>query len=350
VERWCVHGISAHWRGRTDLDVARVVGEHCQGFGVPIYKYTATVTRVRILQQRRYLTAHCSSIDSIGPRKVKNFHSAVRLSSVVLATVTATATAMAFAAPADAASGTVKCPSSACVQVASGLGAQLADAVPDNKGSVYVTYGTGVLQKVVLATGSLSTVASGLGNLRGVAIAGRYAYVVSFDGTIQKVTLSTGAHRTLATGLPPLFGVARNGDTTYVTDEANQLVAVPDGGSPHVVATVGFSEGIAFDASGAAYTASMGLNQIVRTNVTTGATQVLATEDYEPTSISVGKDGQVYFLGDEVERLNPTTGVQTDVTEIVGINPFEFSLATSGDAYAADGTGGLWEIKDLIGR
>ena len=117
-----------------------------------------------------------------------------------------------------------------------------------------------------------------------------------------------------------------------------------------MVAKFGFSEGIAFDAAGAAYTAAMGLNEIVRTDVATGATQVLASEDYEPTSISVGRDGLVYALvGDEVVRLNPSIGVQSDVTEIDGINPFEFSLAASGNAYAVYGTG-LWKITDLIAR
>jgi streptogramin lyase len=274
-----------------------------------------------------------------------NSNSAVRFSSLALAV----AAVVALAAPADAASANVDCPSSACVQVASGLGDAYALA-PDNQGAVYVTYGEGVLRKVTLATGSVSTVATGLGNLRGLAVSGGSAYVASFDGTLQQVNLTTGSHRTLASGLSSLFGVGRYGNTTYATDGQGRLIAVPDGGSAHVVATVGFSVGIAFDAAGNAYTASMGANEIVRTDVATGATRSLAEADYEPTSISVGSDGLVYFeVGGEVVRLNPITGVESNVTELENINGFEFALATSGNAYEVyDDV--LWQINDLIGR
>lgn len=274
-----------------------------------------------------------------------NAKSAVRFSSLVVAV----AAVVALAAPANAASGNIECPSSACVQVAGGLGDAYALA-PDNQGAVYVTYGEGVLRKVTLATGAVSTVATGLGNLRGLAVSGGSAYVASFDGTLQQVNLATGSHRTIASGLPSLFGVGRYGNTTYVTDGDGRLVAVPDGGSARVVATVGFSLGVAFDAAGHAYTASMGANEIVRTDLATGATRSLAEVDYEPTSISVGSDGLVYFeVGDEAVRLNPATGVQSNVGEIDGVNGFDFALATSGNAYEVY-DGELWQINDLIGR
>jgi len=217
---------------------------------------------------------------------------------------------------------------------------------------VYLAYSGGDLLKLDLATGALDTVATGLGNLRGVAVAGGSAYITSFDGTLQQVTLATGSRRTLAAGLPSLFGVARSGSTTYVTDTNGEIVAVPDGGSPRVVATgLGFSYGLAFDKAGVAYTADMMTGRILQTNVATGATRVLASQAYEPTSISVGGDGLVYFeVAGEVKRVNAATGVQSHVTNIVGINSFSFWLAASGDAYTTGSGGGLWRISGLTSR
>ncbi|MGW7541606.1 hypothetical protein ACWGKQ_10890 [Streptomyces sp. NPDC054770] len=272
--------------------------------------------------------------------------------ALALGALLASGATMTLAAPAVAAPGVVKCPSTDCVQVAPAAGSPVAVA-PDNAGAVYLAYSGGDLLKLDLATGALDTVTTGLGNLRGVAVAGGSAYITGFDGTLQQVSLATGSRRTLAAGLPALFGVARFGTTTYATDTNGEIIAVPDGGTPRVVATgLGFSYGLAFDKAGLAYTADMGLGRILQTNVATGTTRVLADETYEPTSISVGGDGLVYFqVGNEVKRVNPATGVQSHVTDIVGVNAFSFSLAASGDAYTAGSSGdGLWRITGLTSR
>lgn len=259
---------------------------------------------------------------------------------------------MALSAPAVAATGDITCPSTACVRIAPAAGAPVAIA-PVDAGTAYLAYSGGDLLKLDLATGALTTVTTGLGNLRGVAVADGNAYITAFDGTLQQVTLATGARRTLAAGLPSLFGVARFGTTTYVTTGNGEIVAVPDGGTARVVATgLGFSYGLAFDEAGLAYTADMGQGRILQTNVATGATRVLASESYEPTSISVDGNGLVYFMvGDEVKRVNPVTGVQSHVTNLRGINGFSFSLAASGEAYMAGGANdGLWRISGLTSR
>jgi len=272
--------------------------------------------------------------------------------ALALGALLASGATMTLAAPAVAATGDVKCPSTDCLRIAPAAGSPVAIA-PDNAGAVYLAYSGGDLLKLDLATGALSTVTTGLGNLRGVAVADGSAYITSFDGTLQQVTLATGSRRTLAAGLPALFGVARFGTTTYVTDTNGEIVAVPDGGTSRVVATgLGFSYGLAFDKAGLAYTADMGQGRILQTNVATGTTRVLASETYEPTSISVGGDGLVYFLvADEVKRVNAATGVQSHVTNLVGINAFSFSLAASGDAYTTGSGGdGLWRIAGLTSR
>ncbi|MEU9896063.1 hypothetical protein ACIBCS_01335 [Streptomyces phaeochromogenes] len=273
--------------------------------------------------------------------------------ALALGALLASGATMTLAAPAVAAAGDVNCPSTDCVRIAPAAGSPVAIA-PDNAGAVYLAYSGGDLLKLDLASGALTTVTTGLGNLRGVAVAGGSAYITNFDGMLQQVDLATGSRRTLAAGLPSLFGVTRVGTTTYVTDGKGEIVAVPDGGTPRVVATgLGFSYGIAFDKAGAAYTADMMTGRILQTNVTTGTTRVLASQAYEPTSISVGGDGLVYFLvAGEVKRVNPVTGVQSHVTNINGINSFSFSLAASGDAYTTGNGGGegLWRIAGLTSR
>jgi hypothetical protein len=233
------------------------------------------------------------------------------------------------------------------VPIVAGLGA-VSGAVSDDAGSVYLTYGSGELRRVTLATGATSTVATGLGNLRGVAVAGGNAYIAGFGGALQQVSLATGSRRTLAAGLPSLYGVARAGTTTYVSAANGEILAVPDGGSPRVVAAgLGFSYGIALDNAGFAYTADMGTGNIQQTNLTTGATRTLFVANYEPTSISVGNDGLIYFLaGDGVDRVNPTTRVESHVAGVI-LSMFEFALAPSGAAYTVDGPGSLWQINGL---
>ncbi|MFJ5264845.1 hypothetical protein ACIQAC_30730 [Streptomyces sp. NPDC088387] len=272
--------------------------------------------------------------------------------ALALGALLASSGAIALATPAVAAVGTVKCPSTDCVRIAPAAGSPVAIA-PDNAGAVYLAYSGGDLLKLDLATGALDPVTTGLGNLRGAVVADDSAYITSFDGTLQQVTLATGARRTLAAGLPALFGVARFGNTTYATSIDRQIIAVPDGGTARVVATgTGFSQGIAFDKAGLAYTADMMTGRILQTNLATGTTRVLASQTYEPTSISVGGDGLVYFqVGDEVKRVNATTGVQSHVTNIVGINSFGFTLTASGDAYTTgSGSDGLWRINGLTSR
>ncbi|MFI6274051.1 hypothetical protein [Streptomyces sp. NPDC050988] len=272
--------------------------------------------------------------------------------ALALGALLASGATMTLAAPAVAAAGDVRCPSADCVSIAPAAGSPVAIA-PDNAGAVYLAYSGGDLLKLDLASGALTTVTTGLGNLRGVAVDGGSAYITNFDGMLQQVDLATGSRRTLASGLPSLFGVARVGTTTYVTDGKGEIVAVPDGGTARVVATgLGFSYGLAFDKAGLAYTADMMAGRILQTNVATGATRVLAGQAYEPTSISVGGDGLVYFMvAGEVKRVNAATGVQSHVTNIVGINSFSFSLAASGDAYTSGaGHDGLWRISGLTSR
>ncbi|MFF2524109.1 SMP-30/gluconolactonase/LRE family protein [Streptomyces liangshanensis] len=247
----------------------------------------------------------------------------------------------------------ITCPSTSCQRLASGLGEPVT-SVLDGAGNAYITYVNGDLRKVALASGATTTVARGLGNLRGVDLDGAGgAYVGDFDGNLRKVDLATGSQELLASGLGPLHGIVHGAGVTYATGGAGKLYEVRPGRAVRVVASgLGLSQGIALDAKGLAYTADMMTGRILQTDLTTGTVKSLAKEQYEPTSISVGSDGQVYFaVGSEVTRLNPVTGQAVAIATLRGLNSVFFKVDRNGDAYATDvagGGGSLWRIAGLV--
>ncbi|MFE4640058.1 hypothetical protein [Streptomyces sp. NPDC056730] len=250
----------------------------------------------------------------------------------------------------------ITCPSSSCTSLVTGLGEPV-DAAYGTGDNAYLTYQNGELRTVNLVTGARSTVAAGLGNLRGIALDGTgsgSAYVGDFDGNLREVDLATGRRRLLASGLGALHAIAHSGTTIYATGGSGKLYEVQESGTVRVVASgLGLSQGIALDGRGGAYTADMFTGRILRTDLTTGATRTVATQFYEPTSISVAADGQVYFaVGNEVTRLNPDTGVGTRVASVRGLNFFAFELDRNGNAYTTQvtGTGSLWKIANLVPR
>ncbi|MGW6740010.1 SMP-30/gluconolactonase/LRE family protein [Streptomyces sp. NPDC055025] len=258
---------------------------------------------------------------------------------------------LAVSPSAAAAVTVVNCPSSACTQVAGGLGEPVGSAY-DANGHAYITYQNGDLREVELATGATSTVARGLGNLRGIDLDGEGgAYVGDFDGNLLKVDLGTGSRELLASGLGPLHAIVHSAGTTYATGGSGKLYELAPGGSVRVVASgLGLSQGIALDGEGKAYTADMFTGRILETVLATGAVRSVAKEFYEPTSISVAADGLVYFsVGDQVTRLDPATGRGTHIATVRGLNSVIFRLDGDGNAYAAQVTGGgsLWKIKGL---
>ncbi|MFD3914041.1 hypothetical protein [Streptomyces sp. NPDC058603] len=272
---------------------------------------------------------------------------AVPLTALTVAGLTGTS-ASAAAVP------VVTCPSSSCTTLVTGLGEPV-DAAYDTGDNAYLTYQNGELRTVNLVTGARSTVATGLGNLRGIALDGTgSAYVGDFDGNLREVDLATGQQRLLASGLGALHAIAHSGTTVYATGGSGKLYEVKESGTVRVVASgLGLSQGIAMDGRGGAYTADMFTGRILRTDLTTGTTRTVATQFYEPTSISVGADGQVYFaVGNEVTRLDPDTGVGTQVASVRGLNFFAFELDRDGNAYTTQvtGTGSLWKIANLVPR
>ncbi|MGW2054429.1 Vgb family protein [Streptomyces sp. NPDC001840] len=276
-----------------------------------------------------------------------------RTAAVLLTALTVTGLAATSASA--AAVPVVTCPSSSCTTLLTGLGEPVDAAydTDDTDDNAYLTYQNGDLRKVNLVTGARSTVAQGLGNLRGIAVDGAgSAYVGDFDGNLLKVDLATGQHRLLASGLGALHGIVHRGTTTYATGGSGKLYELKEGGTVRVVASgLGLSQGIALDGRGRAYTADMFTGRILQTDLATGTTRTLATQFYEPTSISVAADGQVYFaVGNEVTRLNPDTGVGTAVASIRGLNFLAFKLDRNGNAYTTQvtGTGSLWKISNLV--
>jgi hypothetical protein len=242
----------------------------------------------------------------------------------------------AVAAPASAsveALPQINCPSANCFRVAGNLG-EVVYTAEDAQGSIYLTYSTGLLRKVVPPTGQNTLVASGLGNLRGIALDGQgSAYVANFDGQLQKVDLATGAKTVVFTDSSSLHAVAYAAGSTYVSSGNGVLWQIRAGQPARKVNNqIGYTDTIALDGKGNAYTGDMFGNRIQRTDLTTGAGQTVGTTDYEMTSVSVGPDGRVYFaLGSEVWRIDPPTGQKKEIAQL---SPFVFNWRLGADGVA----------------
>jgi sugar lactone lactonase YvrE len=262
-------------------------------------------------------------------------------------TITALALTAVAAGPAAAAGlPQFSCPSAACVRVGSNLGEVLYTA-EDSQGSLFITYQTGQLRKLVPSTGQLTVVASGLGNLRGLALDGQgNAFVANFGGQLQKVDLATGAKSVVFTDTTSLHAVAYSDGSTYVASGNGVLWQIRAGQPARkLTAQIGYTDTIALDGKGSAYTGDMFGNRIQRTNLTTGAVQTVGTTNYEMTSVSVGPDGRVYFaLGSDVWRIDPATGRQQQIAQL---SPFVFNWRLGADGVAVIPGNTMYKLTGL---
>lgn len=244
----------------------------------------------------------------------------------------------------------VSCSVGDCQKVTGALGVNPVSVALDGNGSAYVTVMSGELRKVDLATGSTTTVAVGLGNLRGLGLDGAgKAYVGSFDGRLQKVDLSSGTREMVASGLGPAHGVSFSNGVIYVSSGDGSLYAVKQGQAPkRVTAGFGLPLDVVTDGRGSAYVTDVMKGSVNQVNLATGATKVLDSGSYEPQSLSLGRDGAVYFLaGSAIHRVDPVTGTKTEVGDVSRLSTYDFTLADNGDAYVTVTGGELWRVSGL---
>jgi hypothetical protein len=260
---------------------------------------------------------------------------------------------IAAGSPAQAVTGPIACPSTACHAVGSGLGSTAGIAL-DGQGNAYATNPDGTLRKVVLATGATTVVARGLGNLRGLALDGLGdAYTVEFGGTLHQVNLATGAAQIRATGLgSDAQGVAAANGQVFVSNGGGQLFEVDKGKAPRLVASgLGVALAIGLDGKGNAFNVDPGSGQVDKTNLATGAVTTVSRAFGIPTGLAVdGAHNRVYvFEMDTLSRLDLSTG-QVKVVATVPPSGYTVALDASGNGYIDDdasGSGALWKINGL---
>ncbi|MFF1819763.1 hypothetical protein ACFVWG_20855 [Kribbella sp. NPDC058245] len=251
------------------------------------------------------------------------------------------ATPAAAAAPPQ-----IKCPSTNCIQLATGLGEPV-DTAEDSHGNLFITYQNGELRKVVPSTGQNTQIATGLGNLRGLALDNQgSAYLANFNGQLQKVNLTTGAKSIVFTNSTSLHAVAYSAGAAYVSTGSGELWQITVDQPPRkLAANIGYTETIALDNKDNAYTGDMFGNRIQRTNLITGTTRTVTTTSYEMTSVSVGTDGCIYFaLGSEVWQLDPETSQKRVVAQLPP-SAFRWNLQADGSLLLPGST--TYRIKAL---
>ncbi|MCE7010396.1 hypothetical protein LWC34_47470 [Kibdelosporangium philippinense] len=261
----------------------------------------------------------------------------MRLAALGLATAALT---LAVAAPATAATA-ITCPSTTCVNIATNTSHALHGVGSDGQGNAYATTWDGNLIKV----NTKAVVASGLGNLRGIAADATGVYVAEFNGTVLKVDPATGARQVIASGLNvSLQGVARHQELTYVVG-GNSLYEI--GTATRVVSnSIGMGMDVAIHGT-TAYVADLG-GKIKQVDLVTGSTKDLLKGAYDPTHVGVLGDGTVYFIeaGFLLHHVDPRTQQDTVLGELRGVNAIDFSLEPNGKALVSDwsGNGKVWQL------
>ncbi|MFJ4783770.1 hypothetical protein [Streptomyces sp. NPDC088794] len=229
------------------------------------------------------------------------------------------------------------------------LGSSPVSVALDGRGSAYVTVMSGELRRVDLAGGSTSTVAAGLGNLRGLDLDGQgSAYVGSFEGVLQKADLLTGAREEIARGLGPVHGVSVAGGRVYVASGDGSIYKAEKGQqTERVVTGLGLPLDLVADGD-SAYVADVIRGTVGKVDLADGSVTTLDSGAYEPQSLSRGADGAVYFLaGGEFHRVDPVTGRKTTAARLTSLSAYDFTLAANGDAYVTSSDGSLWRLNGL---
>jgi hypothetical protein len=185
----------------------------------------------------------------------------------------------------------------------SGLGASARDlAVAD--GAAYVLGYGGVLWRVDLADGTVTTVASGIGSsTRGLAVdAAGNIFIASESGTVFRIAID-GARTTVATGLGQLGDVEIGPDGALylpVRNPARILRLVP-GAPAEIFASGGLLNGpidLAFDAAGDLLIANYGGFNILKRGGDGAMSVVGDGLGHRPIYLEAGADGAVYFSGE----------------------------------------------------
>jgi outer membrane protein assembly factor BamB len=233
--------------------------------------------------------------------------------------------------------------------VATGLGKALGVAYGAD-GYVYVGNYAGDLYKVDPSTGTKTTVTTGLGYEYGVTYgAGGYVYVTNSTSDLYKVDPSTGTKTTVTTGLGNAFGVAYGADGyVYVGNYAGRLYKVdPSTGTKTTVATgLGDAEGVAYGADGYVYVTDPATGDLYKVDPSTGTKTTIATNIGSAAGVTYGADGYLYVgnQGGYLYKVDPATSTRTAVTSGLG--------SAVGVAYGADGyiyvtdlaTGDLYKV------
>ncbi|MEV5177845.1 hypothetical protein AB0L10_44165, partial [Streptomyces flaveolus] len=280
------------------------------------------------------------------------FAALARRTAAVFLTVAALGLAGPLATGASAATTpTVTCPSTSCRITAANLGNALRVAT-DNAGHDYQTYSDGRVVEVTTATGAVRTVAQGLGNLRGVAADGAgHVYTGDFDGNVSKVDLATGKATRIGTGVGSAQGLAYANGSVYVVGGSGKFFEVREGQPVRTVASgLGYAQSIALDGEGSAYIGDMFSRRILRIGLAAGTVTPVATEAYEPDSLSYGPDGRVYFtVSDELHRYDPATGTHVVAARLGGVFTYTLTLDKQGVAHLISDVqnGSAWQLSGL---
>ncbi|WP_035847655.1 Vgb family protein [Kitasatospora azatica] len=199
--------------------------------------------------------------------------------------------------------------------------------------------------------------ATELGASEGLAVdpARSTAYVGDQGGQkLSAVDLATGAKRVVATGLGDIRDVAVDGNgTAYTADYGGaRLVAVGlvSGSSPRSVATVAGAYGVALDGAGKAYVANWAGGQLFAVDLQTGQSQMITDGMPYASGVALDGNGKVYVGQREGGALYEVTladRTKRVLTTLPGACATRVALDGAGYAYVVDSSGGRLFLVSL---
>ncbi|KUM74172.1 hypothetical protein [Streptomyces curacoi] len=213
------------------------------------------------------------------------------------------------------------------------------------------------LAKLIGNRRSFALITTDLGTSEGLAVdpAQKMAYVADRGGQrLFAVHLATGAQRVVASGLGDIGDVKLAGaGTAYTTDWGGaRLLAVDlSNGSSRQVAGVPGAYGVAVDGTGKAYVANWSDGQLIAVDLETGQKNTVAGDlGGGVSAVALDGTGKAYVGrkdgGGKLHEVDLASGTHRVVADLPGASTIRVELDGAGHAYTIDHVNGrLYEVS-----
>jgi len=209
--------------------------------------------------------------------------------------------------------------------------------------------GAGVIDDIQPGGNSPSTLASGLNDVRGIALSRGNVYVAEVgSNTVAKIPVAGGSPIILGTSFsePTSVAVDAAGDVFVANFNGGTVQEIVGGTGSPVTFASGFAgpNGIALDSAGNLYVADTFHGRVVRIPKGGGTAVKIGAGFLQPSGVAVDTFGNVYVTDTGHGAVKEVEGLAI-VTLATGFsNLQQIAVDTDGNVYVADSQRGVFEI------